>query len=124
MIPELIGRIPCTTTLGKLDEHAMVQILTEPKNAIVRQYQRLFELENSSLEFTDEAMVEIAKKALKRDVGARALRAVVESLMLDMMYDLPDQDEKDVVYEITADMVTGKTESSIFSARKINKESA
>ena len=123
MIPELIGRLPCITALQKLDEGAMVNILTEPKNALIRQYKKLFELENSTLEFTDEALLEIARKAMAREVGARALRSVVEELMLDIMYELPEQ-EKDqpAHYEITAAMVKGEIEPTLFAARVLDKK--
>ena len=125
MIPELIGRLPCVTSLGPLDQEAMVRILTEPRNAIVRQYEHFFDMEKAELQFTDEALAAIAKKAIKREVGARALRAVVEEMMLDLMYELPDQTDNDgQVYEITADMVTGKSETNLFTARKVKKESA
>jgi len=90
MIPELVGRLPVITTLAPLDTDTLVQILTEPKNALVKQYKKLFEYENCELEFEPEALEAIAEKALKRDTGARALRAVMEELMLPAMYDLPD----------------------------------
>ena len=122
MIPEMIGRLPCITALGPLDKEAMMRILTEPKNALVRQYKRLFELENTKLNFTAKSLKAIADKALKRDVGARALRAVVEELMLDLMFDLPEQKEERAVYEITAKMVTGKVKPSLFTARKPDKK--
>jgi ATP-dependent Clp protease ATP-binding subunit ClpX len=118
MIPEMIGRLPCLTALEPLDIKAMVQILTEPKNALVRQYRRLFELEEATLEFTEEALHAIAEKALKRDVGARALRSVVEDLMLDLMYELPEQKEADAAYEITGEMVAGEIKPSLFTAHK------
>ena len=119
MIPELIGRLPCVTSLEQLDEGAMINILTEPKNALIRQYKKLFDLENADLEFTDDALVEVARKAMKREVGARALRAVVEELMLDMMFELPDQDSsKRQTYLVTADMVTGKAPATIDQAKK------
>jgi ATP-dependent Clp protease ATP-binding subunit ClpX len=124
MIPELVGRLPCITSLGPLDESAMIQILTEPKNALVKQYQRLFQLENATLEFTAEAMRAIAKRALERDTGARALRGIIEELMLDLMYELPEQKEEEGDYEITAEMVSGEAESTLFAARKRKKESA
>ena len=123
MIPELVGRLPCITSLSELDEGAMVRILTEPRNALVKQYQHFFEMEEAELEFTSEALEVIASEALKRDVGARALRAVVEALMLELMYELPDQKEK-ATYQITADMITGDSPVDIFSARKVKKESA
>ncbi len=121
MIPEMIGRLPVITSLEPLDEEAMIQILTEPKNAIIRQYKRFFEIEGTELEFTDKALEAIAKKALKRDVGARALRAVVENLMLDLMYDLPEHKEPDGVYEITDDMITGEFAPTLFAAHKGTK---
>ncbi len=124
MIPELIGRVPCITTLTQLGEEAMVKILTEPKNALVKQYQRLFEMEETALEFSDEALAAIARKALQRDVGARALRAVVENLMLELMYELPDNKEEGATYRITAEMVESDQPPALFAARQRNRESA
>ncbi len=89
MIPEFIGRIPVVSTLNELSLEALVRILTEPKNALVKQYQKLFELENVELKFTEEVLKTIAQDALKRKSGARGLRAVLESIMLDIMYDIP-----------------------------------
>ena len=89
LIPELIGRLPVVATLEELDEEALVQILTEPKNALVKQYEYLFEMENAKLSFTDDALVAIAKQALKRRTGARGLRSIVENALLDTMYELP-----------------------------------
>jgi ATP-dependent Clp protease ATP-binding subunit ClpX len=91
MIPEFVGRLPLAATLDPLDEKTLVSILTEPKNAISKQYQKFFRMEGSELEFTPGALKLIAQRALKRDTGARALRAVCEELMLDLMYRLPDQ---------------------------------
>lgn len=96
LIPELIGRLPVVTPLQELDEHALIQILTEPKNAIIKQYQALFQMENVELEFTQEALVAIAKKAIARKTGARGLRSIVENLLLDTMYDLPTLKAKKV----------------------------
>jgi len=125
MIPELVGRLPCITALAELDEEAMIRILTEPKNALVKQFKQFFVMENCVLEFTDEALHAIAKKALKRDVGARALRGVIESLMLDLMYDLPEHGQADQVYRITLDMITGEAEPTLFvAAAAVQKESA
>jgi len=125
MIPELVGRMPCVTALEQLDEDAMVRILTEPRNAIIRQYQHFFQMEQAALEFTDEALVAIARKAIKRDVGARALRAVVEELMLNIMYELPDQpDQQDVYYRITPELVEAETPPSIFAAKQTKRETA
>ncbi len=90
MIPELVGRLPVIAPLMPLGRQAMIQILTEPKNALIRQYQHLFSLEGAKLTITDEALGEIAERALSRKTGARALRAVMEEIMLDLMYELPD----------------------------------
>jgi|UniRef100_A0A7C3SJW1 ATP-dependent Clp protease ATP-binding subunit ClpX len=89
LIPEFVGRLPVIATLDELDEEALVQILTEPKNALVKQYQKLLEMDRVSLKFTHEALVAVAKEALKRKSGARGLRAILEGAMLDLMYELP-----------------------------------
>ena len=89
LIPEFIGRLPMISPLSELDEEALVQILTQPKNALTKQYQALFGLENVELEFTPEALKAMAKKALERKTGARGLRSIVEAVLLDTMYDLP-----------------------------------
>ena len=89
LIPEFIGRLPVVAALSELDEAALIQILTEPKNALTKQYQALFSLENVELEFTEQALQAMAKKALARKTGARGLRSIVESALLDTMYDLP-----------------------------------
>ncbi|MBW1828431.1 MAG: ATP-dependent Clp protease ATP-binding subunit ClpX [Deltaproteobacteria bacterium] len=93
LIPEFIGRIPITATLGELSLEALVRILTEPKNALVKQYKKLFELEDVELKFTDEALVAVARNALERKSGARGLRAILESVMLDIMYEIPTTPE-------------------------------
>ena len=92
MIPEFVGRLPIVCTLEGLDEDKMVQILKEPKNAILKQYQKLLELDEVKLEFNEEALHAIAKKALEKDTGARALRAIIEEFMLDIMYEIPKDD--------------------------------
>jgi ATP-dependent Clp protease ATP-binding subunit ClpX len=98
LIPEFIGRLPVVATLNELDEEALIQILKEPRNALVKQYQKLFELEKVNLKFSDGALVAIAREALKRKTGARGLRSVLENSMLDVMYDIPSQDRvKEVV---------------------------
>jgi ATP-dependent Clp protease ATP-binding subunit ClpX len=89
LIPEFVGRLPVVATLHDLDEAALMRILLEPKNAIVKQYQKYFELEKVRLKFTDDATAAIAREALKRGTGARGLRAILEDVMLDVMYDLP-----------------------------------
>jgi ATP-dependent Clp protease ATP-binding subunit ClpX len=89
LIPEFIGRIPILATLNTLSKEALVRILTEPKNALIKQYKKLFEVEGVELKFTDEAYECIAKDAIDRKSGARGLRAILESVMLDIMYDIP-----------------------------------
>jgi ATP-dependent Clp protease ATP-binding subunit ClpX len=89
LIPELIGRLPVVCTLGELDEEALIRILTEPRNALVKQYQKYFEMEGVQLNFTPEALKATAEVALKRGSGARGLRAVLEEAMLEIMYQLP-----------------------------------
>jgi ATP-dependent Clp protease ATP-binding subunit ClpX len=90
LIPELVGRLPVISSLQPLDEQALVKVLKEPKNALVKQYQKMFGLESCQLEFTDEALSAIARKAMKKDTGARGLRSIMEDVMLDIMFDLPD----------------------------------
>lgn len=92
LIPELIGRLPVVATLEELDEEALIQILTEPKNAITKQYQHLFAMENAKLEFDADALIAIAKQALKRKTGARGLRSIVENALLETMYELPSME--------------------------------
>ena len=98
LIPEFVGRLPVIATLEELDEEALVRILHEPKNSLIRQYQTMLEFEGVELKFTDEALAAIAKEALKRNVGARGLRIILEELMLDLMYTIPSQrDVKQIV---------------------------
>jgi ATP-dependent Clp protease ATP-binding subunit ClpX len=104
LIPEFVGRLPVVGVLDDLDESALVQILTKPKNAITKQYQRLFEFENVKLRFTDDSLSAIAREALSRKVGARGLRMILEELMLDLMYHLPSQ-KKIKEFEVTQQMV-------------------
>ncbi len=106
LIPEFIGRVPVLATLEDLDEAALVKILTEPKNALVKQYARLFEMENVTLTFSDEALTAIARKAIARKTGARGLRSIMESILLDTMFDLPSlKDVEEVV--ISPEVVEG-----------------
>ncbi|PWA12254.1 ATP-dependent Clp protease ATP-binding subunit ClpX [Pueribacillus theae] len=93
LIPEFIGRLPILATLEQLDEEALVDILTKPKNALVKQYRKLLEFDDVELEFEDEALVEIAKQAIERKTGARGLRSIIEMVMLDVMYDLPSRED-------------------------------
>jgi ATP-dependent Clp protease ATP-binding subunit ClpX len=122
MIPEMVGRLPVVATLGALDEEALVDILTKPRNALVRQYQRLFEMEGAELEFTSDALKVLARKSLKHDTGARALRAITEDLMVDLMYQLPE-DPKPARYVITRDIVEGRTALAM-ARQQVRKESA
>jgi len=112
LIPEFIGRLPVVTTLEQLDEEALVDILTKPKNALVKQYQKLLELDGVDLEFTDEALREIAKQAIERKTGARGLRSIIESIMLDVMFDLPSRDDVEKCI-ITKETVTEKTSPTL-----------
>ncbi len=107
MIPELVGRLPVVSALKPLDEEGLMRVLTEPKNALIKQYESLFEMENSELTFTEGALRAIARKALARDTGARGLRSVVERVMLDVMYDLPDLG-KNGSYAVTEEVIEGK----------------
>jgi len=93
LIPEFIGRLPVIATLEDLDEDALVTILTQPKNALVKQYQKLFDLEETDLKFTDDALISIAQKAIERKSGARGLRSIIEGLLLDAMFEVPDLDD-------------------------------
>ncbi len=107
MIPEFIGRLPIICTLRGLNKEMMVQILKEPKNAILKQYQKLLELDEVKLEFTEDALEAIAEKALEKDTGARALRSIIEEFMLDIMYEIPKDDNIGQV-TITGEYITGK----------------
>lgn len=93
LIPEFVGRLPVTATLEELDEAALIQILTEPKNALIKQYKHLFEMEGADLEFREESLAAIARKSMERKTGARGLRSIVENVLLDTMYELPSNDK-------------------------------
>jgi len=124
MIPEFVGRMPVVATLEPLDEQTLISILTEPKSALVKQYQKFFRMEGSELEFTPGALRSIAEKALKRDTGARALRAVCEELMMELMYALPDQPQG-TKYVITQEIVEGaQSLFAIKAAAERRRESA
>ncbi|PLT30190.1 ATP-dependent protease ATP-binding subunit ClpX [Peribacillus deserti] len=105
LIPEFIGRLPVIATLEQLDEAALIEILTKPKNALVKQYQKMLELDNVDLEFEPEALNEISKKAIERKTGARGLRSIIEGIMLEVMFDLPSRDDIDKCI-ITAETIT------------------
>ncbi|MFP4305226.1 MAG: AAA family ATPase, partial [Rhodosalinus sp.] len=106
LIPEFVGRLPVIATLEDLDEDALVEILTAPKNALVKQYQRLFELEDVTLTFTDEALRAIARRAIKRKTGARGLRSILEDILLDTMFELPGMESVTEVV-VNDEVVTG-----------------
>ncbi|MCF6408688.1 ATP-dependent protease ATP-binding subunit ClpX [Pseudalkalibacillus salsuginis] len=107
LIPEFIGRLPVTASLTPLDEEALVEILTKPKNALVKQYKKLLQLDDVELEFTEDALSEIAKQAIERKTGARGLRSIIEGIMLDVMFDLPSREDINKCV-ITAQTVTDK----------------
>jgi len=107
MIPELVGRLPVVSALRPLDLSAMIRVLTEPKNALVKQYQALFAMENAELGFTEAGLRMIAERAMDRETGARALRSVIEEVMLDIMFDLPDQPAGSR-YLVNDDIVSGR----------------
>ncbi len=123
MIPELVGRLPIICPLMPLDRDAMISILTEPKNAVIRQYQYLFTIEGAVLEFSRDALELIADRALARETGARALRAVIDEIMVPHMYHLPEMQNADAVYSLTADAIERKLPLTQF-VRHVGKESA
>jgi ATP-dependent Clp protease ATP-binding subunit ClpX len=116
MIPEFIGRVPVVATLHDLDRPALVAILKEPKNSLIKQYQALLEFENVNLRFTDDAMEQIAEEALVRNVGARGLKIILEEIMLDVMYRVPSEEEIEECV-ITKDVVLRRADP-ILSLRK------
>ena len=113
LIPELVGRLPVTTALAPLGKEGLVRVLTEPKNALVRQFQSLFQMENCDLHFTDEAINTIAQRSLEKDTGARGLRSIIEQVVLDLMYDLPDQ-PKGTRFVIDENLVNEKLNPASF----------
>ena len=122
MIPEFIGRLPIIAALRPLPVEALVRVLTEPRNALVRQYQKQFELEGAKLTFTEGALRALAEKAAKRETGARALRAVMEETMLELMYDLPDMDADGV--EFVVDEATIRESKKLSEIRVKRAETA
>ena len=124
LIPEFVGRLPVIATLTDLDEEALVTILTNPRNALVKQYQTLFDMESVRLSFSDDALKAIAKKALKRKTGARGLRSIMEGILLDSMYDLPSYEFVEEVV-INAEVVNGEAKPLlIYSEKSQSKEKA
>jgi len=125
LIPEFVGRLPVIVTLDALDEDALVRILQEPKNALVKQYQKLLQMDNIDLEFKEDAIREIAREALKRNTGARGLRAIIEDIMLDVMFDVPSRTDV-AKCVITREVITKKEEPLLVTtdpkARRVKKE--
>ena len=117
LIPEFIGRMPIIATLNDLDEKSLIKILKEPKNSLTKQYQKLFEYENVELEFNEEALTEIAKKAIRKKTGARGLRSILESILLKTMFELPELEN---VFKVTVDKsaVTGETDPIVTYGKK------
>ena len=116
LIPEFVGRMPILATLGELDEKSLVKILKEPKNSLIKQYKRLFEFEEVKLIFKDEAILEIAKKAINKKTGARGLRSIIEALLLKTMFKLPTlEDAEEVV--VNASVVKNNSEPIIIHSK-------
>ena len=123
LIPEFVGRLPMIATLDELDEDALVKILLEPKNAITKQYSKLFKMENTEIEFRDNALLAIAKKAKERKTGARGLRTILENVLLDTMYDLPSNPDVSKVVVDEA-VIKGETEPYLIYDQKPNEKKA
>ena len=122
LIPEFVGRVPIIVTLEALDAEALVRILKEPKNALVKQYKKLLELDGVDLEFKEDAMEAIAQEALRRNTGARGLRAIIEDIMLDVMYEVPSRIDITKVV-VTKDVVEKKEKPllvTVEAKRKVN----
>jgi ATP-dependent Clp protease ATP-binding subunit ClpX len=131
MIPEFVGRLPIVCPLMPLDIDALVQIMTEPRNALVKQYRKFFQMEGAELEFTPDSLLEIAKKAKEKDTGARGLRSIVEDIMLEIMYELPDRPEKEKGRFVVSPEIVRKekrlfdaTPAPVPAAKERKKESA
>ena len=117
LIPEFVGRLPVTTTLKSLDKAALLSILSEPKNAIIKQYQKLLRMEGVELEFQDDALEEVAQLAIKRGTGARALRSILENIMMDIMYKIPSKTNvTDCI--ITKEVITEQKEPIYINSNK------
>jgi len=112
IIPEIIGRLPVICTLETLDEDALLRILTEPKNAPVKQYKELLLMDNVELIFTEDALLAVAKKAIQRKTGARSLKGIIEDVMLDIMFDIPRSEEKRRV-TVTAECIEGTAQPTV-----------
>jgi len=123
LIPEFIGRLPVVGSVANLDQAALVKILTEPKNALIKQYQRYFSFENAELAFTEGALRAIADAALERGTGARGLRSILEETLLDVMFDLPSA-ENIARVEVDAEAVAGNRPVRLLSAKQLAKRAA
>ena len=122
LIPEFVGRLPVVATLDALDEDALVKILTQPKNALVKQYQKFFDYDGVDLVFTDDALQAIASDAMKRGMGARALRAIIEEVMLNIMYEIPScKDVKKCI--VTEDTISHKKEPTLVTLSEVKQAS-
>ena len=121
LIPEFIGRVPVYAVLDQLNEKTLKMILTEPKNAVLKQYQALLKMDGVDLEFEPEAVDLIAKEAIKRKTGARALRSIVEEIMLDVMYDVPTKENIDK-FVVTADMVKNRKNAEVVQLPKKDEQ--
>ena len=117
LIPELIGRLPIIATLNDLDEDALIKVMTEPKNALIKQYTTLFDMENVKLTVTEDALRAIARKAIEKKTGARGLRSIMEGILLDLMYEIPDM--KDITEVIVDEkVVTSESKPTLIKAKK------
>lgn len=121
LIPEFVGRLPVIVSLSQLDEEALVEILTKPKNALVKQYKELFNIDNVDLEFEEDALKLVAKKAIERKTGARGLRGILEEIMLDIMYDIPSRDDIEKCL-ITKDSIDKNSEPTLVLSEKRKKD--
>ena len=121
MIPEFIGRLPVFTSVTQLDREALIEVLTEPKNALTKQYQRLFELDGVELEFDAGALAAIADQGLLRGTGARGLRAILEEVLLNVMYDVPSRDDVATV-QITREVVENNVNPTIIPRKPTRRE--
>ena len=120
LIPEFIGRLPITATLEDLDEKSLIKILLEPKNSLIKQYQELFKLDGAKLVFKENALKEIALKAIRKKTGARGLRSILENILLKTMYDLPSQENVEEVI-VEASSVKGQSQPIIVHSKNENK---
>ena len=122
LIPEFVGRLPVLATLDELDEDALVQILTEPKNAYTKQYAKLFEMEEVEIDFRDDALQAVARKAMERKTGARGLRSILEAVLLDVMYDIPSEKDVEKVV-VDENVILGNSEPMLIYGTPEQKKS-